>query len=156
MSSRHKARETLLRALYLAESRGMSIDAAFVEMEDIDREIEAGVDPEDMSLEPFGLGLDDEQKEFALDLGRKIIRNGDEFNDIIRGVLQNWDFSRVSRIDRYIMWIALAEMKFLLDIPVRASINEAVELAKTYSSEKSPSFINGVLDAAARTMGALK
>lgn len=156
MSSRRKARETLLRALYLAESRGMSIDAAFVEMEDIDREIEAGVDPEDMSLEPFGLGLDDEQKEFALDLGRKIIKNGDEFNDIIRGVLQNWDFSRVSRIDRYIMWIALAEMKFLLDIPVRASINEAVELAKTYSSEKSPSFINGVLDAAARTMGALK
>lgn len=155
MSSRRKARETLIRALYIAESRGITVDNAVSEMSDIDHEIDEGQDSDDLPLKPFGLGLDDDQKDFALILGRKIERNSETFSDTIRTVLVNWDFSRLSRIDRYIMWIALAEMKFMPDIPVRVSINEAVELARKYSSEKSPSFINGVLDAAAREMGVL-
>ena len=79
-----------------------------------------------------------------------------KLNSIIEPVLKNWDFARISRIDRYILWIALAEMLYMLDIPATVSINEAIELAKKYSSEKSPAFINGVLDAAARNMGVLK
>lgn len=157
MARRRKAREALLKALYLCECRGLTIDEAFGEMADIDCEIDRiGGDPEEMSLEPFGLGLDEELKDYALQLGRKIQFKKDEFNEHIRNALVNWDFDRVSRIDRYIMWIALAEMTFMLDVPVRVSIDEALELAKTYSSEKSPGFINGVLDKVARTMGVLK
>lgn len=162
MSSRHKARDALLRALYLAESRGFSVAEAFDEMELIDKEMEVETkvvefeeDAGRFPLEPFSLGLDTEEKTFALGIAARIEQSKDEFNTTITSVLENWDFSRVSRIDRFIMWIALAEMKYLLDIPVRVSINEAVELAKDYSSEKSPSFINGVLDAAARKMGVL-
>ncbi len=147
MSKRHKAREALVRALYIAECRGLSVREAFEEMEEADREIASGgLDPDAPSLKPFTLGLDEDQKRFALSIASKIEANVEDFNEKIRGVLVNWDFERVSRIDRYIMWIALAEMMFFLDIPVGVSINEAIELAKTFSTEKSPGFINGILD----------
>jgi len=154
VASRRKAREALLKALYMSESRGMTVDAAFREMAEIDGVIERGeVGPGESSPAPFSLGLDEEQKEFALALARVIERKKESFNENIRAVLENWDLRRVSRIDRFIMWIALAEMTFMLDIPLRVSINEAIELAKKYSSGKSSAFINGVLDAAARRMG---
>lgn len=157
MARRRKAREALLRALYLGECRELTVDQAFAEMEGVDHDIERlGDNPDELSMEPFGLGLDDELKEYALQLGRKIQLKKEDFNEHIRKALVNWDFERVSRIDRYIMWIALAEMMYMLDVPVRVSIDEALELAKTYSSEKSPGFINGVLDTAARTLGVLK
>ena len=157
MAKRRKAREALLRALYLCESREMSVDEAFAEMETIDRDILAGGDdPDAPSLEPFSLGLDAGQKEFALVLGRRIAKEKDSYNEQITSVLENWDFSRIARIDRIIMWIAIAEMTFMLDIPVKVSINEALELAKKFSSEKSSGFINGVLDAVARNMDVLK
>jgi len=154
VASRRKAREALLKALYMSESRGITVDAAFREMAEIDGVIERGeTDPDESSPAPFSLGLDEEQKEFALALARVIERKKKSFSENIGAVLENWDLRRVSRIDRFIMWIALAEMTFMVDIPPRVSMNEAIELAKKYSSGKSSAFINGVLDAAARRMG---
>ncbi|MCE5250041.1 transcription antitermination factor NusB [bacterium] len=157
MASRRKAREAILRALYMSESRGISIDAAFHEMTEIDIDIETlADDKESQELKPFSLGLDERQKEFALLLAHRIVDSQDHLNDLIKPVLINWDFSRISRIDRIILWIALAEMTYMPDIPLTVSINEAIELARKYSSEKSPSFINGILDSAARNAGILK
>lgn len=154
MASRRKAREVVLKVLYLCESRGIDVDTAFDEMSAIDSEIaEMEDDPEVMNLKPFSLGLDEKQKEFAITLTKKIEENKGILNEHIKPVLKNWDFSRVSRIDRIILWIALAEMLYILDIPPTVSINEAIELAKKFSSEKSSSFVNGILDAAARSMG---
>ena len=154
MSSRRKAREVVLKTLYLSESRGISVDMAFDEMSAVDDEIaKMGSDPEIKDLKPFSLGLDEKQKKFALTLARKIEENSEIFNDHIKPVLKNWDFKRVSRIDRIILWIALAEMSYMPDIPISVSMNEAIELAKKFSSEKSSSFVNGVLDAAAENMG---
>ena len=156
MASRRKAREAVLKVLYLSESRNISIDNAFQELAEIDREIaEGGDDSEIMELKPFSLGLDEKQKKFAQSLAHNIVVSKEKFNDYIKPVLINWDLSRISRIDRIILWIALAEMTYMLDIPPNVSINEALELAKRYSSEKSPSFINGVLDAAARNIGVI-
>ncbi|MFC1692995.1 transcription antitermination factor NusB [Candidatus Latescibacterota bacterium] len=154
MASRRKSRETLLKALYLCESRDIPVDEAFAEMEAANhRAREQSSDPEMLSLKHFALGLDEKQKKFAMTLAHKIVRSKNSFNDSIKTVLQNWDLSRVSRIDRIIMWIALAEMTFMLDIPPNVSINEAIELAKKYSSRKSPSFVNGILDTIARNKG---
>ena len=157
MASRRKAREALLRALYLSESRSISADEAFAEMEAIDREIELKSDnSDDFTLKPFALGLDDRQKEFAQELAHTIEREKETFNEQIKAVLENWDLSRISRIDRFIMWIALAEMSCMPDIPPNVSLNEAIELAKKFSSEKSPGFVNGILDSVARNMGIIK
>ena len=153
MSRRRKAREALLKLLYLAESRGITLDEAYDEMSLAGREIELSQDSEQVrELLPFAVRLSESQKDFVLTLGTRIERNRDRFESIISPLLKNWDYSRVARIDRIILMIALAEMLFRPDIPFAVSIDEAIELAKRYSSEKSPSFVNGILDAASRTI----
>jgi len=147
MSSRRKAREIVLKALYLAESREMEVVDALNEMASVDVEmVVLGEDPEKTEIRPFALGLDSEEKEFALNLAKKIEKNREKLNEKIIPVLKNWEFSRISRIDRIILWIAVSEFLFFLDIPAQVSIDEAIELAKKYSSEKSSAFINGILD----------
>ena len=76
--------------------------------------------------------------------GRLVDFTGDNF------LAENWDISRISRIDRILMWMALTEIRSMDDVPVRVSIDEAIELAKRYSAEKAPGFINGILDKLAR------
>jgi len=61
--------------------------------------------------------------------------------------LQNWDFNRLAIIDRIILRMALIELLYFEDIPPEVSINEAIELAKKFSTDKSDKFINGLLDA---------
>ena len=154
MASRRKAREVVLKVLYLCESRVINVDTAFDEMAAIDSEIaEMEDDPEVINLKPFSLGLDEKQKVYVLALCRKIEENSEILNNHIKPVLINWDFERISRIDRIILWIALAEMLYMPDIPITVSMNEAIELAKKFSSKKSSSFINGVLDATAVNIG---
>ncbi len=151
MASRRRAREVLLKAFYLSESRGYTLDDAVGEMVAVDEEIVSlGDDPESVALKPFSFGLDNQQKKYVLSLGRKIEQNRDLLNGYIKPILKNWNFSRISRIDRIILWISIAEMLFMLDIPKKVSINEAIELSKDYSSEKSSSFINGILDRIAK------
>ncbi|GIV54863.1 MAG: hypothetical protein KatS3mg039_1381 [Candidatus Kapaibacterium sp.] len=66
----------------------------------------------------------------------------------------NWEFERIAHLDRQIMRIAITEMLRFDDIPVKVSINEALELAKRYSTDKSNVFINGILDATAHDLAA--
>jgi transcription antitermination protein NusB len=153
MSSRRKAREVVLRAFYLAESREMDIEDALNEMASVDVEMlvrneekDDDSDNEIDEIKPFSLGLDSEEKEFALSIAKRIVKNKEKLNEQIIPVLKNWDFSRIPRIDRIILWIAVSEFMFGLDIPTQVSMDEAIELAKKYSSDKSSAFVNGVLD----------
>jgi len=59
---------------------------------------------------------------------------------------ENWKIDRLGRVDLSILRVAIAEMLFFKDIPYGVSINEAVELAKTFSTNKAPGYINGILD----------
>ncbi len=58
-----------------------------------------------------------------------------------------WQFTRLATVDRSILRLAVYQLKFCPDIPPKVVINEAIELAKKYSTEKSSGFVNGVLDA---------
>jgi len=58
-----------------------------------------------------------------------------------------WQFKRLSSVDKSILRLAVYQLKYCLDIPPKVVINEAIELAKKFSTEKSSSFVNGVLDA---------
>jgi len=68
-------------------------------------------------------------------------------DEAIKGKLQHWDFDRVTFIDRLILELALVEMVHFDDVPPKVSISEAIEIAKIFSTDDSPGFINGVLDA---------
>lgn len=93
---------------------------------------------------------DEEDREFATKLFRATILNADTYQRYMSDASRNWDFSRLAYMDVVIMQIALAEMMTFPNIPISVTINEYVELAKLYSTPKSGSYINGMLDSIAR------
>ena len=82
------------------------------------------------------------------------LKNQDDLYKRIEGALKDWKLSRLSQVDRAILQIAAYEMVYDEDIPVSVSINEAVELAKRYSYDAAPAFINGVLGTIAKELEA--
>ena len=98
--------------------------------------------------------LDEESKRMATafvnQLSSIYYDHKDDFDKIIIERLENWELGRIAVIDKVILRMALAEILYFEKIPPEVSINEAIELAKKYSTEKSGKFINGVLDAVYR------
>ena len=92
----------------------------------------------------------DEDKDYARKLFRAAILNGDEYQRFMSEASRNWDFSRLAYMDVVIMQIAIAELMTFPSIPVSVTINEFVDIAKLYSTAKSGSYINGMLDSIAR------
>ncbi|WP_100331523.1 transcription antitermination factor NusB [Bacillus xiapuensis] len=68
-----------------------------------------------------------------------------DIDELIKANLEKWSFDRLAKVDRNILRLAVFEMKYLDDVPAKVAINEAVELAKHFSDERSGKFINGVL-----------
>ena len=82
---------------------------------------------------------------FIESLFKDIEENKSRIDSIITGHLKDWSIERLPAVDRSILRIALAEILYRDEIPLSVSINEAVELAKKFSDEKSAKFINGLL-----------
>lgn len=89
---------------------------------------------------------DDDDIDFTKKLFRKAILNSAEHREIIKKHLRNWDIERVAFIDVLIMEMALCEFLYFNSIPTKVSLNEYIDLAKFYSTTKSRTFINGILD----------
>ncbi|QHI70951.1 transcription antitermination factor NusB [Tichowtungia aerotolerans] len=129
MTGRRQAREWVVQFLFQTEFNPEELDQA---------------------LEDF---WNDEEKK-PLDRDRNYV------NEVIRGVLDqqfkidrtlkrytdNWDVERLGALDRTVLRVAVYEMLFRDDVPPVVSINEAIEIAKAYSGQKSARFVNGVLD----------
>jgi N utilization substance protein B len=89
--------------------------------------------------------LDDTDKEFVNSLIGGVNEHYDEISDLIRKNVVGYDFERIYKVDLAILMLAIYELKFVEGSHNNVVINEAVELSKKYSTEKSYSFINGVL-----------
>ena len=89
--------------------------------------------------------FDDVDFDYVENILNGISKNNEFLDKTIEGNLTNWKLSRISKINMSILKIAVYEIYFEEDIPEKVSANEAVNLAKKYSDEKSPAFINGVL-----------
>jgi N utilization substance protein B len=116
---------------------------------------ESSGDPVSQTLRTMCLRnrLSPEASQFASELGDLASGQAEELDSLIESGLQNWSLARLSRIDRLILRMALAEIRGMPDIPLKVSIDEAIELAKRFSVEKSPGFVNGVLDGLAKREG---
>ena len=125
--SRRKARELALRALYANEMSGNAVDGIIEDM--IDSTDEEGSD-----------------REFAASLLRFATEKKEDCAELIVQKSHNWDFERIAVIDKLILRLAICEFLYFEDIPPKVSIDEAIEMAKEYSTEKSGPFINGILD----------
>jgi transcription antitermination protein NusB len=101
-------------------------------------------DGENASLMPLFKNEDD--REFARDLFRKVILHKEEYRELVESFTENWDVERIAFMDFLILQTAITEAVEFSSIPTRVTINEYLEIAKFYSTEKSSLFINGLLD----------
>jgi len=124
--ARHKAREVALQVLYEIDSVGHNPEEA---MNHVLSRMEASGDI----------------KLFARELINGVIQNREQLDQNIRDFAPAWPLDQISLIDRNILRLAIFEILHENKIPVKVAINEAVELAKTFGSNNSSRFINGVL-----------
>lgn len=131
VSKRRKLREAVVKALF-------QLDFRPDEFEDILRDT-----------------LNDERiHEVKKDVERylkRIHENRERIDEVISKYLLNWDFGRVSYIDRSILRLGAYELLYEMDVPIEVTLDEMVEIAKKYGSEESGKFVNGVLDKIAKT-----
>jgi N utilization substance protein B len=92
------------------------------------------------------IDLEDEVRRFADSLIIGVCENMNGIDGIINRYSKHWRLSRMSKIDRNILRMAIYELAYLMNIPPPVTINEAVELAKKYGTEESGAFVNGILD----------
>ncbi len=95
---------------------------------------------------PTPFGKEEPEWEFARTLLEKTIEERESYGEIIEKYTENWNIERMSEMDRLIMDMAITEWLHFPEIPIKVTINEYLEIAKNYSSEKSNAFINGILD----------
>jgi len=131
MGTRRKSRELALQALYQGELAG-----------------ETGL----LDFEEFCAHFQVNRK--AMPYAKKLLHGvqdqREEINQLISRYAENWRLERMSVIDRNILRLAVFELYYQDDVPTSVAINEAVEIAKRYSTDDSGPFINGILDAMAR------
>ena len=97
-----------------------------------------------MTVEDTNMSSQD--KEFSLKLAEGTRNCLKKLDAYIKKYASEWDLDRLANVDKNILRMAIYEMKYLEDIPTSVSINEAIELAKTFGSEESASLSNGILD----------
>ena len=83
---------------------------------------------------------------FINTLYNSVLINCDMADSMIKKNLENWEFGRIAQLDKILLRMGICEIFFIDDVPPKASISEMVEISKVYSTEESPSFINGILD----------
>ena len=84
---------------------------------------------------------------YGKQLSKLVFQHAIEVDKLIKNRSLNWDFDRITLIDKLILRMALVEMFYVDEVPPKVSIAEGVEIAKQFSTEDSSSFINGILDA---------
>ena len=130
MINRRHVRETVLQALYALKLSGDSVQYITD------------------SIIKDALGTEKEARRFAEKLFFITLENENELEEVIIKHIQNWEFQRLALIDRLILKMSLCEFLYFEEIPTKVTINEAIEIAKKFSTAKSGRFVNGILDAA--------
>jgi len=93
----------------------------------------------------------EEGEHFYTDLVNKTLEQDEALEELIKQYIENWTINRIVLLDKTILKLAMCEMRHFTNIPIKVSINEYIDLSKAYSTPKSSQFINGILDAMAKT-----
>jgi N utilization substance protein B len=95
--------------------------------------------------------VDEETQGFAQSLVVETVRNQAQIDSLISETAKNWDLERIAIIDKNILRFAIAELLYFPDIPMKVTIDEAIEIAKKFSTPDSSRFVNGILDKIAKS-----
>jgi N utilization substance protein B len=132
-SSRRRARETLFRVAYQADVAREGYAEAWRTRRDVER-------------------LSEDQMQLVADVVTVLEGQGEEVDRRLTEAAEHWPLERMAATDRSVLRAAIAELMGRPGTPARVVINEAIEIARTYGSENSAAFVNGVLDRVARAL----
>lgn len=133
MSQRREARKAVLQALYANEiGKGQWTQI-----------IRSVIKPKINDSDTFS---------FAEKLFLKVVNNQETIDEVIQSHINNWRIERLNTIDRLVLRLAIAEFLYFDQIPTKVTINEAIEIAKKFSTQKSGNFVNGILDSALKQL----
>ena len=153
--TRRLAREKVLQTLVTYDISGTSWEESFdyiferiFNFGDDEIQFDKLLTPEEiMEIEAdIPIEWTSDERNFAYDLILAVLSHRNEIDKYIEQVAENWELERIALLDKILIEIATAEMIHFENIPTKVSINEAIEIAKSYSTDKSGKFINGVLD----------
>jgi N utilization substance protein B len=150
-TSRRRARESALQMLYQAEVGRMGPQEAIGTFWRLDR---SGEDADEAGAEDAGEPIDDDLQAFANNLVRETLARGEAIDQLIVTHAHNWRLERMAVIDRLVLRLAVCEMLTHPETPTKVVINEALELARTFSGDEAVAFVNGVLDAVRKALPA--
>ncbi|MFH1373170.1 MAG: transcription antitermination factor NusB [bacterium] len=134
ISPRRLSRELILQALYAAECGEVSAESNLINL---------------VKEQP----LSEKNVRFAREMLTLVNQHGDWADQQLAGLAEHWDVERMAAIDRAILRLALVELEHVPDTPMKVVLNEAIELARKFSTSKSPGFVNGILDAWVKRRG---
>jgi N utilization substance protein B len=137
---RHAAREAALQILYQWEVGGASLEDTLAAYWDVREN-----DPDESAIGAL-------DREFAATLARGTVANVKILDPLIEAQAEHWRLSRMAVVDRLILRLAAYEMRDMADAPPAVVINEALELARRFSSDEAVPFINGILDGIAKNL----
>ena len=136
MGARHSGREAALQMLFQVEASGATADEAI-----------------DLYWRSFAADADPEGRVYADACVRGVAGAGAALDGQITAASQNWRIERMARVDRNVLRLGTWELGHQADVPRAVILDEAVELAKTYGTDDSSAFVNGVLNKVADALG---
>ena len=134
---RQKSREIAMELLFSMELSKNSIEETM-----------------EMFIENYEMSLDTIDMDYVRNVVEVTYKNKEEVDAIIEKSMTNWKKERISKVNLSILRLAIAEILYVNDVPGRVAFNEAIELTKKYSDEKSMAFVNAVLDNALKVIEA--
>jgi transcription antitermination factor NusB len=143
MISRRGGREFAMQVLYASEVGDETLEKVADRLASSESSATASEKKDAVSAD---------SRQYGLQLARAVRMRAGEIDRLIRGVSEHWDVDRLAVVDRIILRMAIAELISEPDVPSKVCINEAVEIAKKFSTENSSSFVNGILDAVAKQL----
>jgi N utilization substance protein B len=132
LGRRHLAREIALKVLFELEGNGPELEQS-------------------LSYHVRESRADEEVANFARVLVQGVLDHRQEIDSELSNASRNWGLDQMAKVERTLLRIATFEIRFLPSVPLKAAINESIELAKTFSGEESGRFVNGVLGRVAAT-----
>ncbi len=132
-SPRRRVRELVLQALYASDCGETNSEGSLADLLKDER-------------------LSDKNVRFAHTLFSLVSQHGDWADGQIENLSEHWAVNRIAAIDRTILRMALVELEHVPDTPVKVVLNEAIELARKFSTSESPAFVNGILDGYVKKM----
>ncbi len=146
--SRKQAREIALHLVFEMGFREFEADEVLTDR--LDESILKSISKE---IELYAGKISEKDSTYIREVVKGVATHLAELDELVEKNAKGWSMKRISRMTMAVLRLALYEMKYMQDVPVGVAINEAVELAKTYETEDTGSFVNGILGAVSRQWG---